>query len=378
MARRSAPVGPELLELTVLLANLGYFVHRRRRLVGLLALGFVLVCAAWGGAVQDKLTVSRDDFDAPRTESVLAQEELRRAGGASPEPDFVALVRNPQGITSTDGRAQVQRVLDVVGSQDAVARVAAPYGTPDSLRTPVSTDGQVTLVAAFFEPIDGTTAQTEAQQLKESLDGIEGVESGGPLLVYSQLNDQVKKDSMLAEVIAFPLLFLLTLLFFRSVVAATLPLVIAAVSVVGSFAVLRTVTEFTTVSIFSVNLVTALALGLAIDYALLIVNRYREELVVGGPPGAILARTMASAGRVVAFSSATVFLAFLSLMVFPQQTIRSMGIGGLAVAVISGLAALTVLPAVLAALGPRVNSRGRVCWTSRGRSGRSTASRSRC
>jgi RND superfamily putative drug exporter len=339
------------------LANLGYFLYRRRNLVGLTALGFVILCGALGGGVQSKLTASRDDFDAPRSESVVAQEELERVSGASPEPDFVALVRNPQGITSPDGRAQVERVVGVVRSQPAVARVAAPFGTPDSLRTSVSADGQLTVVAAYFKPTDdGTAARTDAQQIKRSLDGIDGVESGGPLLVYSQIDDQVKHDATLAEMLAFPVLLILSFIFFRGLVAASLPLVIAAVSVIGSFAVLRTLTEFTGVSIFAVNLVTALGLGLAIDYSLFIVNRYREELVAGGPPDAVLARTMASAGRTVAFSSATVFLAFLSLLVFPQQNIRSMGIGGLAVSAISGIAALIVLPAVLAKLGERVNS----------------------
>ncbi|MDQ2838430.1 MAG: MMPL family transporter [Actinomycetota bacterium] len=316
----------------------------------------MIVCVAWGGAVQSKLSVARDAFDAPHSESVVAQNQLQQASGSSPEPDFVALVRNPQGIASSEGRAQVAQVVAAVGSQGAVARIAAPFATTDSLRTPVSADGQVTYVAAFFKPIDGSTAQTDAQQIKQALAGVPGVESGGPQLIYKQIDDQVKSDSNLAEMLAFPLLFLLTFLFFRSVVAALLPLVIAAVSVLGSFAVLRTVTEFTSVSIFSVNLVTALGLGLAIDYALFIVNRYREELVAGGPPNAVLARTMTSAGRTVAFSSATVALAFVALLVFPQQTIRSMGIGGLSVAVISGITSLTVLPALLAALGGRVNS----------------------
>jgi len=338
------------------LPRLGFFLHSHRKLVGLGVVAFVILCGAWGGAVQSKLTVARDAFDAPHSESVVAAQELERAGGASAEPDFVALVRNSDGIDSPGGRAQVQRVVGVIGGQPAVARVAAPFGTDAGLRTPISTDGRVTFVAAYFKPIDGTTAQTDAQQLKQALDGVPGVESGGPLLVYSQINDQVKHDATLAELIAFPVLFLLALLFFRSVVAATLPLLIAAISTVGSLAVLRTVNEFTTVSVFAVNLVTALGLGLAIDYSLFIVNRYREELVVGGPPAAVLARTVASAGRTVAFSSATVFLAFLSLLLFPQQTIRSMGIGGLAVAVISGLAALIVLPVVLDKLGDRVNS----------------------
>ncbi|WP_131746715.1 MMPL family transporter [Frankia sp. Cppng1_Ct_nod] len=339
-----------------MLANLGYFLHRRRNLVGAISLGFVILAGAWGGNVQSKMSIARDSFDAPHAESVVAQKELQRVGGASPEPDFVALVRNPRGIASSDGNAQVKRVVDVIASQSAVARLAAPFGTPNSLRTPVSADGHVTYVAAFFRPIDDTTAQTDAKQIKKSLAAIQGVEAGGPLLVYSQLNDQVKHDATLSELVAFPVLFILSFIFFRGMVAAAMPLVIAAVSVVGTFAVLRTVVEFTSLSVFAVNLVTALGLGLAIDYSLFIVNRYREELAAGGPPDSVLARTLASAGRTVAFSSLTVTLAFLALLVFPQQSIRSMGVGGLAVAAISGIASLIVLPALLAKLGERVNS----------------------
>jgi uncharacterized membrane protein YdfJ with MMPL/SSD domain len=336
------------------LTRLGYFLHRRRNPVALLALGFVLVCAAWGGMVQSKLSSSRDDFDAPRSESVVAAQELARVSGSSAEPDFVALVRTPAGIDSATGRALVGQVVGVVTRQPVVGRVAAPFGTP--ARTAVSADGTTTVVTAFFKQSDGTAARKDAQALKERLDRVGGVESGGPLLVYSQIDDQVRKDSSTAEVLAFPILLLLSFLFFRGLVAASLPLIVAAVSIIGTLAVLRTIVAFTSVSIFSVNLVTALGLGLAIDYALFIVSRYREELAVGGPPETVLARTMASAGRTVAFSSGTVFLAFLALLVFPQQNVRSMGIGGLAVSAISGLAALLVLPAVLAKLGPRVNA----------------------
>jgi RND superfamily putative drug exporter len=338
------------------LENLGYTLHRRRKLVGILALLFVLVAGAWGAKAQSKMTVARDDFDAPHSESVIAQHELQRVSKASPEPDFVAFVRNAQGISSAAGRAQVQRVIGIVRAQPEVARVASPFGTSVAQRTPVSKDGKATLVAAYFKQIDGTKAQTDAKDLKKQLDQVQGVQSGGPLLVYAQINDQVKHDAQAAEMLAFPLLFILSFIFFRGAIAAMLPLVIAIVSIIGTLAVLRTIILFTSVSVFATNLVTALGLGLAIDYSLFIVNRYREELATGGPRDAALARTMASAGRTVAFSSATVALAFIGMMVFQQESMRSMGYAGIAVAAISGLAALIVLPVVLDKLGDRVNA----------------------
>jgi len=306
-----------------MLAKLAYRIHHRRKLVGAVSLAFVLVAGAWAANVQSKMSVARGDFDSPHTQSVLAQQELQRVSGASPEPDFVALIRDPRGIATPAGRAQVDRVAAIVSSHRVVARIATPFARVSPLRTPISRDGNVTFVAAYFKSIDGTVAQ---------------------------------KDANLAELLGIPVLFLLTFLFFRGGVAAALPLVIAGVSIVGTLAVLRTITEFTRVSFFAVNLVTALGTALAIDYSLFIVNRYREELAAGGERKEVLARTLSSAGRTVAFSSGIVTLACLSLLVFPQQTIRSMGAGGLVVAAISGIAALTVLPAVLDTLGDRVNS----------------------
>jgi uncharacterized membrane protein YdfJ with MMPL/SSD domain len=166
--------------------------------------------------------------------------------------------------------------------------------------------------------------------------------------------------------LAFPLLFLLSLLFFRSLVAALLPLLIGGLAIVGTFFILRIASEVGSISIFALNLTTGLGLGLAIDYSLFIVSRYREELARRGVdlvrPGGrterweALRATMRTAGRTVLFSSLTVAVALAALIVFPQRFLYSMGIGGSLVALLAAAVALLVLPAVLSLLGPRVNA----------------------
>jgi RND superfamily putative drug exporter len=155
---------------------------------------------------------------------------------------------------------------------------------------------------------------------------------------------------------AFPILFLLSLLFFRSLVAAALPLLVGGLAIVGTFLMLSVIAEMTSVSIFALNVVTGLGLGLAIDYSLFIVTRYREEIAKTGPGLEAMRRTMATAGRTVLFSSITVAGAVASLVVFPQRFLYSMGLGGAVVALIAAAISLIVLPAVLTLLGERVNS----------------------
>src|SRR6266511_3117178 len=205
-------------------------------------------------------------------------------------------------------------------------------------------------------PPTTTARQDAAGRIADSLTGERGVSVGGPALAERQVNKQVERDLRTAELYAFPLLFLLSLLFFRSLVAALLPLLVGGVAIVGTFLILRVASELTSVSIFALNVATGLGLGLGIDYSLFIVSRYREEIVRTGPGFEAMRRTLATAGRTVLFSSLTVAGALASLLVFPQRFLYSMGIAGVFVALIAAAIALTVLPAVLTLLGHRVNA----------------------
>jgi len=170
------------------------------------------------------------------------------------------------------------------------------------------------------------------------------------------INKEVTADIAKAEGFSMPVLLILLLVIFGSLAAASLPVAIGGVAILGSFTVLRLLTLVTTVSIYSVNITTILGLGLGIDYGLFVVTRFREELHRQPTVEQAVARTVATAGRTVAVSGITVAAALTSLMLFPEDFLRSMGYGGVATVAVDVLAALTVLPALLAVLGHRVNA----------------------
>jgi uncharacterized membrane protein YdfJ with MMPL/SSD domain len=257
-------------------------------------------------------------------------------------------------VDTAAGRGRVAEIERLLNAEPGVAEVTGFSQTRS--RDFVSEDGRSTYVAVALEPTDDREWQEAAERVEDSLADQPGVSVGGPALAQAQVNEQVESDLQRAELIAFPLLFLLSLLFFRSLVAALLPLMIGALAIVGTFLTLRLASELGSISIFALNLTTGLGLGLAIDYSLFIVSRYREEIAKTGPGLEAMRRTMATAGKTVFFSSLTVAAALASLLVFPQRFLYSMGLGGALVALIAAAVALIVLPAVLTLLGHRVNS----------------------
>jgi RND superfamily putative drug exporter len=182
------------------------------------------------------------------------------------------------------------------------------------------------------------------------------VELGGFAAVFHEVGDTIEEDLLRAETIALPITLVLLILVFGSVVAASLPLVIGVMSIVGTFFVLRVLATLTDVSIYALNLTTALGLGLAIDYSLFVVSRYREELRAGHAPRVAVSRTVRSAGRTVAFSALTVAASLCATLVFPITFLRSFAYAGVAVAILAGLFSVVVLPAILILLGHRVNA----------------------
>ena len=329
--------------------RLARLAERRARLVVLAAVLVFVAAGAFGAGVADRL----DPFgaDDPGTESVIADERLQQAGFR--ETGVVVLVSGVD-VRSPAGRERVAGVSRTLEADSDVASVSSflTTGSPDF----VARDGRSTYLAVALEPTGDDERQDAAERIADSLSGEDGVIVGGPALAERQINSQVEKDLRTAELYAFPLLFLLSLLFFRSLVAALLPLVVGGLAIVGTFLMLRVASEVTSISIFALNVATGLGLGLAIDYSLFIVSRYREEIARTGPGLDAMRRTLATAGRTVLFSSLTVAGALASLLVFPQRFLYSMGIAGFFVALIAGLIALTLLPAVLALLGSRVNA----------------------
>jgi RND superfamily putative drug exporter len=265
----------------------------------------------------------------------------------------IAVVENAP-VAKPSTRARVEALENSVRQRADVKSVSGYYDT----RSPAfaSRDGRSTYFAVALKPTEDKAWQQAGADIADQLSAHPGVVVGGAAVAQEQVNKQVEKDLRMAELLAFPLLFLLSLLFFRSLVASVLPLMIGGLAIVGTFLILRIASELGSISIFALNLTTALGLGLAIDYSLFIVSRYREEIAKDGPGLAAMRRVLATSGRTVFFSSLTVAAALASLLVFPQRFLYSMGLGGSLVALFAATISLTVLPAVLTMLGTRVNA----------------------
>jgi uncharacterized membrane protein YdfJ with MMPL/SSD domain len=328
---------------------LASLAQRRGKRVVIFAAVFFVVAGVIGGSVADRL----DPYgaDDPATEGVRADNRLEDSGYR--ESSVIVLIQDAPP-TQSDGRDKIIAIEKTVKSDPDVQSVTGflETGSPDF----VSKDGDSTYLAVALKPTDDKELQEAASRINDDLEGQPGVTVGGYALANEQVNKQVEEDLRTAEMLALPLLFLLSLLFFRSGVAALLPPLTGGLAIIGTFLLLRIASEIGSVSIFALNLTTGLGLGLAIDYSLFVVSRYREEIAKSGPGLEAMRRTMATAGRTVLFSSLTVAAALASLLVFPQRFLYSMGLGGAMVALLAATIALTVLPAVLALLGTRVNA----------------------
>jgi RND superfamily putative drug exporter len=330
---------------------LGRVTYRRRRWVVGLALLFVVFGAVWGTGVFGSLTGG--GFEDPDSESsraaAVAAEKLGRGGG-----DVVALYRSDD-LTVDDPafRESVTSTIDAL-PDDVVAKATTFWtsGAPFL----VSHDRHATYAVL--------TLKGDEEQRTEGLAAIEddlaapGLETqiGGGTAINHDVNARVSSDIATAETISMPILAVLLVIIFGSLAAASLPLAIGGTAILGSFAALRGFASFTDVSVFAVNIVTILGLGLAIDYGLFMVSRFREEIRRQPSVEDALARTMATAGRTVAVSGVTVAISLAGLLIFPQVFLRSMGFGGVSAVAVAMLAALTLLPALLAMLGHRVDA----------------------
>ena len=340
----------------------GAFVARRAMAVLLAGIALVLLAGAYGAGVFDSL--SQGGFDDPGSESrreLVAEQD--NFGNKS--ADVVAVYSSAD---LTAGQPEFRKhVQDVVASIPAgTTSSVVPYwsGAAPGL---VSRDGHSAQVLISLAGSTQDDFLRNYDDLSPSLtaDGLQ-TDLAGPFAVYDDVNKITSEDLARAETISMPVVVLLALLIFGSLVAAFMPALVGLIAMVGALAVVRLLTLFTDVSVFSVNVISLLGIGLAIDYALFVVSRYREELAALPPddpeaPALAVRRTMATAGRTVLFSGLTVAAALSSLLIFPQAFLRSMGYGGIAAVLIAMLAALSVLPATLRLLGRRVDA-GRLPW----------------
>jgi RND superfamily putative drug exporter len=342
-----------------MLHRYGAFVARRAKL--LLALSFLVMVAAGvlGAGAFGKL--KNGGFADPAAESTQAQQLIDAHFGG--QTNLVLLVRAKTGdvdetATATAGAA----VARALSAEPEVTDVVSYFGT----RAPAlrSADGTSALVLGH---INGDEAQVAARSeaVVAQLAGDRGpvtVLAGGLAGINHDVTSQVTRSLAIAEAIAVPLTLVLLVFAFGSVVSAALPLAIGGVAILGTFAELFVLGSVTDVSIFAINLTTALGLGLGIDYALFMVSRFREQLAKGDTVPEAVAATVANAGRTVIFTAVAVMAALSALLVFPLYFLRSFGYAGIGVVAIAALGALVLLPALLSVLGHRVNA-GRVRWT---------------
>ncbi|MEU5101709.1 MMPL family transporter [Streptomyces sp. NPDC021354] len=328
-------------------------VTARPRLTLLLALLFTALAVVAGSGVADRL--GSGGWQDPAAESAYATKALEKHFPAS-QPNLLLLVDTGKATVDTPAVAAEGRALaGKLAGEPSVTGVTSYWDGAAGLR---DRDGREALIAARIVG-DETAASKTLERIAPAYRGDHGpvkVSIGGPVAVRHELQTTIQEDLLRAEMIALPITLVLLVMVFGSAVAALLPLGVGIIAILGTDAVLRGLTEFTDVSVFAQNLTTALGLGLAIDYALFIVRRFREELARGAGTLPAIAATLRTAGRTVLFSALTVAVSLAAMLVFPQYFLRSFAYAGIAVVLIAALAALVVLPAALALLGERVNA----------------------
>ncbi len=332
--------------------------HPKRILAAVAA--FAVLAVAVGHDVEHHLKAA--GFTDSASESERATRLLDGALGYNPNPAIVLVVRAPGGgrldIRNPAIRREVGRLSRGMATVEYVGRVVDPLRDPRAAGL-IARDGESLAIAAYLSTEDIEDKGGIAAEAVEPLVASSPlhVSMAGFAVGFNETNDQTRADLTKAELIAFPLLALLLLFVFRGVVAAAIPLLIGGVSIVGTLLVLRVMSTFVGTSIFALNIATGLSLGLAVDYALLLVSRYREE--IGGGGGATREahrRTVRAAGRTALFSGFTVAAAMAALVVMPQRFLYSMAVAGASVAVLSSVIAVLVVPSLLALLGTRIDA----------------------
>lgn len=336
---------------------LGRFAYRCRAWVLLGTAAFVVFALGWGTGLFD--AVSDGGFEDPEAESTRAAEVIEERLGHD-GVDVVAVYRSDELTFDNPTFAKaVQRAVSELPDEYVVS--ATTYlddGLSDLERgVLISEDRHAVYVPITLAGDDAVERMESFRQIARDLDaGPLDTYVGGPIAIQNELSEQARTDVVRAELISLPLVLVLLVAIFGGVVAALMPLAVGGLAILGALVLLRALTYVTEVSAFAVNVASILGLGLAIDYGLFLVNRFREEMRRTGQVASALPATLATAGRTVAFSGITVLIAFAGLLFFPQPILGSIGLGGIAVVLFDLVAALVVLPALLAVVGPRIDA----------------------
>jgi RND superfamily putative drug exporter len=315
-------------------------------------LGATLISAIWGIGVFGKL--SQGGYDDPGSQSAqvtnLVSGELGHPAGD------VVVVYTAQGDRKVDDPAISSAALAVLHALPRNA-VRSEVSYWDTRAPQLATGDGSRAIASITLNASGANAQADAYaRIRHSLD-IPGLTSqiGGTVPTNVAITNESSSDLELAEAVSLPITLILLLLIFGSVVAAALPVLVGGLAIAGSLGVLRLVSLVVDVNSFAVNVVSLLGLGLAIDYGLFTVGRFREELAAGRSTADAVRATVATSGRTVAFSATLLVIALAGLLIFPLGFLRSLAYGGMAAVAIAALISVTLLPAVLGLLGHRVD-----------------------
>jgi RND superfamily putative drug exporter len=273
--------------------------------------------------------------------------------------DLVLLVTSANGTPISSAHTAGLRLIHQLATFPHAAAVQSPWNTTEPVSAALtSKDAKTALVIASItggEVHAPEHAQHIADQLSGSHDGLI-IKAGGEAMVYAQITHQSEIDFVIAEAIAIPFTFLVLVWVFGGLIAATLPLLVGGFTIAATIAILRAYSAFTEVSIFALNLTTAMGLALAIDYTLLIITRYREEVGAGLDRDQAIVRAITTAGRTVIFSAVTVGLSMLALAMFPMFMLRSFAYAGTSVVAVAAVAAIVVAPALIMVLGDRIDA----------------------
>ncbi|GLF95640.1 MMPL family transporter [Streptomyces yaizuensis] len=338
---------------------LGSALHRRRIAVLLLALVVTVLATAYGGSVSEKLTNGLSDYDDPSGGNVAARETIVRATGIDSQQGYVLLVRTDERVKAGEPvPAEVKAAGDLLRTRPEVKEVVDASAAAGAAL--ISRDGRSTIVVGAVRSISDKVAVDAEAALQKAIEANpllkESTSLGGATPGHVQVGKISDEDVTNAEMIAFPIVLVVLFLVFRGLVAAFVPLLGGIVSLLLTMAGLRLTADFMTVSAGAMSLAFALGLGLSIDFGLLIVSRFREEVAAGRDRAEAVRRTVATAGRTVLFSALTVAAALAALTAFPHPYLRSMGIAGVITVLSAALFALVGLPALLGVLGNRINA----------------------
>ncbi|MFD6389118.1 MMPL family transporter [Nocardia sp. NPDC060259] len=334
------------------MTTLARLVIARPRTVLAAVVVFIGLCAAFGADVTQRL--SAGGFTDQGSESALVDRLVTEHLGPQ-SPDVVALYTVPEGRTVDEIGPRVGAALERIDPALLARPVQSYWTAVPPVKNFLVSDDRRQAVAVVFTAGDDTARIAAYPSIAEAL-RVPGIETR--LSGYSALNSEIversQRDLVVAESISLPLTLLILVLVFGGVLAGALPVLVGVLAVAGSLGVIRLLTETTEVTTFAVNIASLLGLGMAIDYGLFLVNRFREEYAESRDVPAAIARTYATAGRTVALSALLLMCAFAGTFVFPQAVLRSLGIGSVAAVALAAGLSLTVLPALLALFGARI------------------------